>query len=206
MEAEEQLRRYSQEEEQVLVRIRDTVLLFDCTRDSECWATECAGVAIVVKSQNHFGPRTINSNPRLAGMKRHDLDHIEQVKASEASPDCRESLDEVEAYLTTNGIRTNDLFGSPMFQQSGESGDAMDTQGDAPETLQTVDLYPDYESEVGVSDEDGGECVAPESDEEIVDRKLCQSLMKNSTRSKSQKVIVPEPLIPSDSEDDVCRP
>ena len=58
------------------------------------------------------------------------------------------------------------------------------------------DLYQDLESEVGVSDEDGGECVAPESDEEIVDEMLCQSPMKNSTRSKSLKVIVPEPLIP----------
>ncbi len=54
-----------------------------------------------------------------------------------------------------------------------------------------------------MSDEDGGECVAPESDEEIVDEKLCQSPMKNRTRSKSLKVIVPEPLMPSDSQDDV---
>jgi hypothetical protein len=82
----------------------------------------------------------------------------------------------------------------------------MDTQGDAPETLPTEDLYQDLESEVGVSDEDGGERVAPESDEEIVDETLYQSPMKNSTRSKSWKVVVPEPLIPSDSEDDVCRP
>ncbi len=37
-----------------------------------------------------------------------------------------------------------------MIQQPGESGDAMDTQGDAPETLHMKDLYPDYESEVGV--------------------------------------------------------
>ena len=93
-----------------------------------------------------------------------------------------------------------------MIQQPGEYRDATDTQGDAPETLHTEDLYPDYESEVGVSDEDGGECVAPESDEEILDEKLCQSPMKNSTRGKSRKVIIPEPLIPSDSEDDVCRP
>ena len=82
----------------------------------------------------------------------------------------------------------------------------MDRQGDAPKTLSTEDLDQDPEPEVGVSDEDGCECVAPESDEEIVDETLYQSPMKNRTRSKSQKVIVPEPLIPSDSEDDVCRP
>jgi hypothetical protein len=39
-----------------------------------------------------------------------------------------------------------------------------------------------------------------------LDEELCQSLMKNRTMSKSRKVIVPEPLIPSDSDDDVCRP
>jgi len=53
-------------------------------------------------------------------MKRHDLDNIKQVKASEASSDLRESLDEVEAYLATGGICTNDLFGSPKIQQPGE--------------------------------------------------------------------------------------
>ncbi len=50
---------------------------------------EFGGVAIVVKSQKHLSPQTINSHPQLAGMKRHDLDSIEQVKASEASSDRR---------------------------------------------------------------------------------------------------------------------
>ncbi len=40
-------------------------------------------------------------------------------------------------------------------------------------------------------DEDGDKCVAAESDEEIVDETLCQSPMKNRTRSKSWKVVVP---------------
>ncbi len=57
-----------------------------------------------------------------------------------------------------------------------------------------------------VLDEDGSDCVAPESDEEIVYETLYQSQMKNHTRIKSWKVVVPEALIPSDSEDDVCRP
>ncbi len=60
-------------------------------------------------------------------MKRHDLDSIEQVKESKESVGSRESLDEVEAYLATKGICTNDLFGSPKIQQPGASGDAMDT-------------------------------------------------------------------------------
>ncbi len=74
-------------------------------------------------------------------MKRHYLDRIEQVKASEASSDRMGSLDEVEAYLATDGICTNDLFGSPMIQQPSESQYATDTQGDTPETLHSEDLY-----------------------------------------------------------------
>ncbi len=73
-----------------------------------------------------------------------------------------------------------------MIQQPGESGNATDTQGDAPETLHAEDLYPDYESEADVSDEDGGKCVAPESDEEIVDETLCQSPMKSHQEQVSE--------------------
>ena len=47
-----------------------------------------------------------------------------------------------------------------MIQQPGESRDATDTQGDAPETLHLEDLYQDLESQVGVLDEAGGKCVA----------------------------------------------
>ncbi len=58
----------------------------------------------------------------------------------------------------------------------------------------------DPKPEVGTSDEDGDKCDAAEPDEEIVDKTLHQSQIKNSTRSKS-RVVVPEPLLPSDSED-----
>ncbi len=77
----------------------------------------------------------------------------------------------------------------------------MDTQGDALETLTMEDLEQDPEPEVSVLYENGDECVAAESDEEIVDETLRQKLMKNSTRSKSRKVIVPEPLSESDDEE-----
>ncbi len=43
-------------------------------------------------------------------MKRHDLDCIQQIKESEASVDSRESLDEVEAYLSIDGSCTNELY------------------------------------------------------------------------------------------------
>ena len=67
-------------------------------------------------------------------------------------------------------------------------------------------LEEDPEPEDSALDEDGNECAAAESDEEIVDETLHQSPMKNSTRSKSRKVVVPEPLLLSDSEDEEHRP
>jgi hypothetical protein len=77
--------------------------------------------AIVGKSQKYLSPRTINAHPWLAGMKRHDLDRIEQVKESEASVGRRESLDKVEAYLATYESCTNKLFGAPKIQEPAES-------------------------------------------------------------------------------------
>ncbi len=73
------------------------------------------------KSQKHLSPRIINAHPQLAGMKRHDLDRIEQVKESKASVGSRESLNEFEAYLVTYESWTNELFGTPKIQQPVES-------------------------------------------------------------------------------------
>ncbi len=102
-------------------------------------------------------------------MKRHDIERIQRIKESEASVDRRESHDEVETYLAINGSCTNELFGTPKIQEPSESGDATDTRGDVLETLTTEDLEQDPEPEVSVSDEDGDDCVAAESDEGIVD-------------------------------------
>ncbi len=119
--------------------------------------------------------------------------------------DRRESLKAVEAHLSIDGSCTSDLFDTPEIQEPSEFGDATDARGDALETLTTEYLEQDQEPEVSALDEDGDECIAAESDEEIVDETLCQSLMKNNTRSKSQKVVVPAPPLPSDSEDEEHR-
>ena len=179
-----------------LVAVEEKDSVSDSYEDAH---SEFGGVAIVAESQKSLSPQIINSHARLPGMKLHDLDRIEQVKESEASLDHRESQNYVEAYLATDEICTNDLFGSPKIQQPGESEDATDTQGDALETLSTEDRNQDPKPEISVSDEDGGECIAPESDEEAIDETLYQSPMKNSTMSKFRKVVVPEPSIPSDT-------
>ncbi len=90
---------------------------------------EFGGVAIVGKSQKLLCPRVINAHqphPWLAGMKLHDLDRIEQVKDSEVSVGSKESLDEVEAYLGTDEICTNDLFGSPKDTWNSCGGSSRD--------------------------------------------------------------------------------
>jgi hypothetical protein len=137
----------------------------------------------------------------MAGMKHHDFDRIQRIKESEASVDCRESLDKFEANFSINWSCTNQLFGTPS-----ESEDATDARGNALDTLTTEYLEQDPEPEDSAPDEDGNECAAAESDEEIVDETIRQSPMKNRTRSKSLKVFVPEPLLPSDSEDKESRP
>ncbi len=111
--------------------------------------------------------------------------------------------------MSIDGSCASELFSTTEIQEPLESGDAADARGDAldSDTLTAEYLEQDPEPEVGVSDEDGDECDAAESDKEIVgDRTLHQSPMKNLTRSKSQKVVVPEPLLPSDFEDEGPRP
>ncbi len=51
-------------------------------------------------------------------MKRHDFDHIQQMKESEASVDSKESLDEVEAYLVIDWSCTVALMSYLVHQRS----------------------------------------------------------------------------------------
>ncbi len=51
------------------------------------------------KTSEVFEPTIYQHPPRMAGMKRHDFDSIQQIKESKASIDRSESLNKVEAYL-----------------------------------------------------------------------------------------------------------
>ncbi len=93
-------------------------------------------------------------------MKRHDFECIQRIKESEASVDCRGSLDELEAHLAIDGSCTNELFGTPEIQ--GESRDATDAGGNALDTLNTDYLKKDPEPAESAQDEDGNECAAAE--------------------------------------------
>ncbi len=63
---------------------------------------------------------------------------------------------------------------------------------------------PKYED--STSDKDGYECAATESGEEIVDETTLSSLMKDLSKNKSCKVVIPEAQMRSDSEDEPPRP
>jgi hypothetical protein len=71
----------------------------------------------VIESQKHLSPRSIKAHPRMAGMKRHKFFRIQRIKESEESVDCRESLDEVEAYFSIDWSCTIELFGTPEIQE-----------------------------------------------------------------------------------------
>ncbi len=43
---------------------------------------EFGGVATVIKAQKHLSPRSITAHPHLAGMKRQDFNHIQQIRES----------------------------------------------------------------------------------------------------------------------------
>ena len=84
----------------------------------------------------------------------------------------------------------------------------MDQQGDAQEDPIMNDSAPELESENEDSalDKDGDECMAAKSDDEIVDETVSPSLMMNQTKSKARKVVRPEALMCSDTEDEISRP
>ncbi len=78
---------------------------------------EFGRVATAIKPQKHLSPRSINAQPRMAGMKRHDFDRIQLLfKESKASVDSRESLNEVEAHFSIDWSCTSELFGTPEIQ------------------------------------------------------------------------------------------
>ena len=62
------------------------------------------------------------------------------------------------------------------------------------------------ENEDSASDKDGDECAAAESDDEIAGETVAPSPMKDRTRSKSRKVVIPDALMCSDTEEEFSRP
>jgi hypothetical protein len=131
----------------------------------------------------------------LVGMTRHDPDRLRNIIESEASVDRASSSGEVDARTSFDGSLNENLFGDPDVQKALESRDVMDQQGDAQEDPITNDSAPEWksENEDSASDKEGDEYAADESDDDIVDATVSPSPMKNRTRSKAQKVTIPEP-------------
>ena len=95
-------------------------------------------------------------------------------------------------------------FEDQYVHKALESRDVMDQQGDAQEDQITEYSTPELktDSEDSALDKEGDECAAAESEDEIVDETTPPSTGKIRTRSKSAKVIVPPPVLCSDSEDE----
>ena len=146
---------------------------------------------MVKPQKKHVSPRTINV--MSVGMTHHDPDRLRKIMESEASVDQAGSSDEVDARMSFDGSLNENIFGDPDVQKALESRDVMDQQGDAQEDpiMNDSALELEPESEDGDSDKDGDECAAVESDDDIVDETVSPSPMKNGTRSKARKVMIP---------------
>ncbi len=69
-----------------LVAVEEKDSVSDSYEDTQ---PEFGGVAIVNKPQKYLRPRIINAHSRMAGMKRHDFDCIQQIKESNSRPRVR---------------------------------------------------------------------------------------------------------------------
>jgi hypothetical protein len=62
-----------------LVAVEEKDSVSDSDEDTQ---PEFGGAAIVKKPQKYLSPQTINAHPWMVGMKRHDFEHIQQIKES----------------------------------------------------------------------------------------------------------------------------
>ena len=134
----------------------------------------------------------------LVGMTRHDPDRMRRISKSEVSVDLALGSDELDAQTSFDGNLNEDLFGDP------------DVQGDAEADQIAEDSTSELEPYIRDStlDDEGDQFAAAEPEDDIVDETASPSPMKNSTRSKSKKVIIPDlsPVMYSDPEVEEPRP
>ena len=109
--------------------------------------------------------------------------------------------DEVDAQTSFDRSLNENLFEDQDVHKALESRDVMDQQGDAQEDQTAKDSTPELEtdSEDGASDKEGDEHAAAESEDDIVEETVTPSPTKIRTRSKDRKVIIPAPVMCSDS-------
>ena len=82
-----------------LVPIKTKNQVFDSDDD---YQPEFGGT--VIKPQKYMCPQSINAQPLMTGMKRHDLDCILRINEREASVDRKESLNEVDARFSIDAV------------------------------------------------------------------------------------------------------
>ena len=105
---------------------------------------------------------------------------------------------------------TDDSFDNTYTQKVLAPGDVPDAQDDAQDATTMNDPAPEQGSatEGSALDSASKECTTAEQEEEIVDQTVQPNPMKNQTRSKSLKVVIPVPCAPlmcSYSKDELPR-
>ena len=146
-------------------------------------------------------------NAILVGITRCNSD-MQSIRECDVSVDQALGSDEVDAQTSFDGSFQEDLFGNQYIQKALESRDVMDQQGDAQSDQIAEDSNHELEpySEDSALDKDGDEYAEAKTDDGIVDETVSPSPKKIRTRSKTQKVNLPDPIICSDPEDEEPRP
>ena len=160
----------------------------------------------MAKPKKHVSHRTMNA--MLVGITRSNPD-MQRISECNVSVDPALGSEDVDAQTPFDGSLNEVLFGEQYVQKTLVPRDEMDPQGDAQEDQHAEDSLPRLEpySDDSASDKYGDENPAVESGDETVDETVRPSPTKMwTTRSKSRKPVISDPIICSDTEDNEARP
>ena len=175
--------------------------------DSDDEPQEQAYSMVMVKRKSKtISPRSMNA--MHVGYTRYDHKDAACNRERVGAVERELSSDEIEAQMSVNGSMHEELFGDDQAQDPQPDRDAMDArvevQDPSMDSSNTCEQSQDNDGDSGA--EEPVENQATDGDESIIDETLDISTVKDRTRSKSKKYVIPTSLTLSDSEDEMPRP
>ena len=160
----------------------------------------------MAKPKKHVSPRLINA--MMVGITRRNTESRRISECDEYQAQAWGN-DEIDAQMMTDeSMHQENLFGRPDVQEALELREAIRKQDDARDQhAEEPNVVLEEYSDDGALDEDDKYHESVESECSIVDETIQPSPMKMRTRSKARRtLVIPEPDICSDVEDDEPRP
>ena len=163
-------------------------------------------MVMVKRKSKTISPRSINA--MQVGYTRYDHKDAacnrERVEVVEREL----SSDDIEAQMSVDESMQEELFGDYQAQYPQPDRDAMDARVEVQhQSMDSSNICEQSQGNDGDSGaEESVENQATDGEESIIDETLDTSTVKDRTRSKSKKYVIPSSLIPSDSEDEMPRP